>query len=64
MLTYPQNLEGSITIIGEKGTARVGGVAVNQIQHWAFAEPDRTMRWSDAALDRVGRLRPSCVLRE
>jgi UDP-N-acetyl-2-amino-2-deoxyglucuronate dehydrogenase len=40
MLTYPENLEGSITIIGEKGTARVGGVAVNQIQHWAFAEPD------------------------
>lgn len=39
MLTYPKNLEGSITIIGEKGTARVGGVAVNEIQHWEFAEP-------------------------
>lgn len=39
MLTYPQNLEGSITIIGEKGTAKVGGVAVNEIQHWEFAEP-------------------------
>lgn len=39
MLTYPKNLEGSITIIGEKGTARVGGVAVNEIQHWDFAEP-------------------------
>jgi UDP-N-acetyl-2-amino-2-deoxyglucuronate dehydrogenase len=37
MLTYPQNLEGSITIIGEKGTARVGGVAVNQIEHWQFS---------------------------
>jgi UDP-N-acetyl-2-amino-2-deoxyglucuronate dehydrogenase len=40
MLTYPKNLEGSITIIGEKGTARVGGVAVNEIQHWEFAEAD------------------------
>ena len=40
MLTYPKNLEGSITIIGEKGTVRVGGVAVNEIQHWEFAEPD------------------------
>lgn len=39
MLTYPRNLEGSITIIGEKGTARVGGVAVNEIQIWDFAEP-------------------------
>ena len=25
MLTYPKNLEGSITIIGERGTVRVGG---------------------------------------
>jgi UDP-N-acetyl-2-amino-2-deoxyglucuronate dehydrogenase len=39
MLTYPQNYEGSITIIGEHGTVRVGGVAVNQIEHWEFAEP-------------------------
>lgn len=39
MLTYPKNLEGSITIIGEKGTVRVGGVAVNDIQHWEFSEP-------------------------
>ncbi len=39
MLTYPKNMEGSITIIGEKGTVRVGGVAVNEIQQWEFAEP-------------------------
>jgi UDP-N-acetyl-2-amino-2-deoxyglucuronate dehydrogenase len=38
MLTYPKNLEGSITIIGEKGTVRIGGVAVNEIQHWEFSE--------------------------
>jgi UDP-N-acetyl-2-amino-2-deoxyglucuronate dehydrogenase len=40
MLTYPKNLEGSITIIGECGTVRVGGVAVNRIDHWEFAEAD------------------------
>ncbi len=39
MLTYPKNLEGSITILGETGTVRVGGMAVNEIQHWEFAEP-------------------------
>lgn len=39
MLTYPKNLEGSITILGEKGTVRIGGVAVNEIQHWEFDEP-------------------------
>ncbi|RJG04660.1 gfo/Idh/MocA family oxidoreductase [Noviherbaspirillum cavernae] len=40
MLAYPKNLEGSITILGEKGTVRIGGVAVNDVQHWEFAEPD------------------------
>jgi UDP-N-acetyl-2-amino-2-deoxyglucuronate dehydrogenase len=38
MLTYPKNLEGSITILGEKGTVRIGGVAVNEIQEWQFAD--------------------------
>ncbi|EID0062654.1 Gfo/Idh/MocA family oxidoreductase [Vibrio vulnificus] len=38
MCTYPNNLEGSITILGEKGTARIGGVAVNEIQEWTFDE--------------------------
>jgi UDP-N-acetyl-2-amino-2-deoxyglucuronate dehydrogenase len=40
MLTYPKNLEGSITILGEKGSVRVGGVAVNEIKHWEFETPD------------------------
>lgn len=39
MLTYPKNLEGSITILGDKGSVRVGGVAVNDIQLWDFDEP-------------------------
>jgi UDP-N-acetyl-2-amino-2-deoxyglucuronate dehydrogenase len=36
MLTYGKNLEGSIIILGERGTVRVGGVAVNRIEHWEF----------------------------
>jgi UDP-N-acetyl-2-amino-2-deoxyglucuronate dehydrogenase len=39
MLTYPKNLEGSITILGEKGSVRIGGVAVNEIEHWQFDTP-------------------------
>lgn len=39
MLTYPSNLEGSISILGEKGTVRVGGLAVNDIQIWQFEKP-------------------------
>ena len=37
MLTHPKNLEGSITIIGETGTVKVGGIALNEILHWEFA---------------------------
>ena len=38
MLTYPKNLEGSITLLGEKGTVKIGGPAVNQIERWTFAD--------------------------
>jgi len=40
MLTYPKNLEGSFTLIGERGTVKIGGTAVNKIEHWAFADSD------------------------
>jgi len=56
MLTYPQNLEGSITILGEKGSVRVGGVAVNEIQHWEFADQrpeDATIRQASYATTSV-----------
>jgi len=38
MLTYPKNLEGSITILGDKGSVRIGGEAVNKIEYWKFNE--------------------------
>ena len=40
MLTYPRNIEGSITILGERGTVKIGGTAVNKVEHWMFAEYD------------------------
>ena len=40
MLTYPKNMEGSITLLGEKGTAKIGGTAVNKVEHWDFADPE------------------------
>jgi UDP-N-acetyl-2-amino-2-deoxyglucuronate dehydrogenase len=51
MLTYPRNLEGSITVLGEKGTVRVGGTAVNRIEHWEFAEYDDDDREVEALRD-------------
>ncbi|MGH7709875.1 MAG: Gfo/Idh/MocA family protein [Gemmatimonadaceae bacterium] len=40
MLTYPKNLEGSITILGEHGSVKIGGTAVNRVEHWQFADYD------------------------
>lgn len=36
MLTYPENLEGSITLVGEKGTVQIAGTALNRIETWQF----------------------------
>ncbi|MFA4945341.1 MAG: Gfo/Idh/MocA family oxidoreductase [Lentisphaeria bacterium] len=35
----PDNLEGSLSILGEKGSVVIGGHAVNFIQTWKFSEP-------------------------
>jgi len=40
MLTFPKNLEGSITILGEKGSVTIGGTAVNKVEQWTFADYD------------------------
>jgi UDP-N-acetyl-2-amino-2-deoxyglucuronate dehydrogenase len=40
MLAYPRNLEGSITILGEQGSVKIGGTAVNKVEYWQFAEYD------------------------
>ena len=38
MLTYPRNMEGSFTLLGEKGSVKIGGTAVNKVEHWEFAD--------------------------
>lgn len=34
----PKDLEGSISILGEKGTVEIGGFAVNKMLHWNFQD--------------------------
>ena len=48
MLAYPRNMEGSITILGEKGTVKIGGTAMNRIENWEFAEYDDDDREAEA----------------
>ncbi|MDE5452993.1 Gfo/Idh/MocA family oxidoreductase [Bradyrhizobium sp. CSA112] len=34
----PKDLEGSLSILGERGAVEIAGFAVNKIRHWQFAE--------------------------
>ncbi|MFZ2656376.1 MAG: Gfo/Idh/MocA family oxidoreductase [Victivallales bacterium] len=36
--TRPKDLEGSISILGEKGSVEIGGFAVNELKTWNFTE--------------------------
>ena len=38
MLCYPKNLEGSLLILGEKGSIKIGGTALNKIETWQLAD--------------------------
>jgi len=40
MNIFPKNYEGSITIMGENGTVKIGGVAVNKVDKWDFKDYD------------------------
>lgn len=37
--TRPKDLEGSISILGEKGSVEIAGFAMNEIRHWEFTTP-------------------------
>jgi predicted dehydrogenase len=36
----PTDLEGSISVLGERGTVEIGGFAVNELKVWRFSEPE------------------------
>ncbi|WP_028161500.1 Gfo/Idh/MocA family protein [Bradyrhizobium elkanii] len=36
--TRPTDIEGSLSILGEKGIVEIAGLAVNQIRHWRFVD--------------------------
>lgn len=49
MLAYPKNLEGSITILGEKGSVKIAGTAVNKVETWQFSDYDDDDKLIEAA---------------
>lgn len=42
--TRPKDLEGSISILGEKGSVEVGGFFMNELKTWNFSQPDESDR--------------------
>lgn len=55
MLTYPRNMEGSITLLGETGTVKIGGTAVNKVETWVFSDYDD----DDKLIDQVNYTPPN-----
>lgn len=37
--TRPRDLEGSISLLGDRGTVEIGGFAVNELKVWNFSDP-------------------------
>ena len=56
MLTDPKNLEGSITLLGETGTVKVGEQAGNNIEHWDVVDqsPDDALVEAEHATGTIG----------
>lgn len=44
---YPKNLEETLYIFGEKGTAKVGGSSVNKLEAWRFDDEDEESALSE-----------------
>lgn len=50
----PDNLEGSLSVLGERGSAVIAGIAVNQLAQWRFAgdsdDPQRVLQAASEAV--------------
>ena len=42
--TRPKDLEGTISILGEKGSVEIGGFFMNELKTWNFTDPDEMDR--------------------
>jgi UDP-N-acetyl-2-amino-2-deoxyglucuronate dehydrogenase len=50
--TRPKDLEGSLSILGEKGSVVIGGFFMNELTTWNFAEPEPD---DESVMERYGR---------
>ena len=57
--TRPKDLEGSLSILGEKGSVVIGGFAVNKMQTWNFT--DSSEEENQAVLEEFAEMPPQCI---
>ncbi len=55
--TRPTDLEGSLSILGEKGSVVIGGFAVNKMEHWGFV--DETEEVSKRVIGKYAEIPPN-----
>jgi predicted dehydrogenase len=48
---YPRNINETLSIFGEKGSVVIGGLAVNRIETWRFADASKTGDTEEAVLN-------------
>ncbi|MCL2192478.1 MAG: Gfo/Idh/MocA family oxidoreductase [Treponema sp.] len=52
---YPTDLSQTLSVFGEKGSVVIGGLAVNKMETWCFADAEAVGDIGDKALDPVAR---------
>lgn len=48
---YPKNLNVTLSLFGEKGSVVIGGLAVNKIESWRFADSEQVGDTEETVLD-------------
>lgn len=56
---YPENLNETLSVFGEKGTAVIGGLAVNKLETWRLADAELNSDTEEAVLNPMEKDPPS-----
>lgn len=64
---YPKNLEETLSVFGETGSIKIGGVTANKIEHWNVASMDETeveTLVKDIEADPFGKPGHQCIIED
>lgn len=64
---YPKNLEETLSVFGETGSIKIGGVTANKIEHWNVASMEETeveTLVKDIEADPFGKPGHQCIIED